>query len=67
MGIRKDYQPWTEEQRTFVRENYKFMSSPDIAKALGRTQGSVYSYVKQLKDEPGAGICWVMHRKAIGL
>ena len=68
MGARKTFaNPWTEEQRKFVEENYKFMKGADIARAIGRTQGSVSSSIKTLRNRETLAHTLTLHRKAIGL
>ena len=67
MGARKDYIPWTDYQRQFVRDNHMWMSVPEMSREIGRTVGSIYGYVKQLKEDPCSSVNWTLHRKAIGL
>lgn len=47
-GIRK-YNKFTPQENAFIRNNYKKMSSGQIARVLGRAQSSIWDKIQEIK------------------
>ncbi len=59
------HNPFTEEEKDFIRENFAAMTLRDIAKALDRSEGGVKSWSLKLGLRRGTRFDWTEDRVAV--